>query len=182
MPGEARRRQLRCSLKGGGDAQCQLGARGEASGVFATGPTPAQICRPRPFRSQRNEDAQELESKRIEVVVEVRLNPLTLIVEGLMINPRVVDAALIPGPTVSAVAETLVTTVVAEALVSTVVAESLVPTVVAGAEDRARLPMIPRVGGRRPDADTQPQRGQAQRADERGFDDCILQTHRLTPW
>src|ERR1700712_273213 len=175
MPGEARRRQLRCSLKGGGDAQCQLGARGEASGVFATGPTPAQICRPRPFRSQRNEDAQELESKRIEVVVEVRLNPLTLIVEGLMINPRVVDAALIPGPTVSAVAETLVTTVVAEALVSTVVAEalvstvvaeslvstvvtealvstvvteSLVPTVVAGAEDRARLPMIPRVGGR----------------------------------
>jgi hypothetical protein len=55
-----------------------------------------------PLRSQRDPEAQEPESPGTAVVVEVRLNTLTLPVEGLMVPTGVVDAALIPWPLVPA--------------------------------------------------------------------------------
>src|SRR6202007_1432118 len=54
------------------------------------------------LRSQRDPQAQEPESPGAAVVVEVRLNALTLPVEGIMVPPGVVKTALIPWPLVPA--------------------------------------------------------------------------------
>jgi hypothetical protein len=118
-----------------------------------------------PLRSQRDPDTQEPESPGTAVVVEVRLNTLTLPVEGLMVPTGVVDAALIPWPLVPAtlirpplVRPPLVRPPLVPKLATVATATALVALAVLWP---ARLPAIPRVGGRRAETDAEPESAKA---------------------
>jgi hypothetical protein len=113
-----------------------------------------------PLRSQRDPDTQEPESPGTAVVVEVRLNTLTLPVEGLMVPTGVVDAALIPWPLVPAtlIRPPLVRPPLVPKLATVATATAFVALAVLLP---ARLPAIPRVGGRRAETDAEPESAKA---------------------
>src|SRR5258708_31772164 len=109
----------------------------------------------RTFRSQRDPQAQEPESPGAAVVVEVRLNTLTLPVEGLMVPTGVVEAALIPRPLVPAtligpplIRSPLVPPLATVATVSLVILSTATALVALAVLWPARLPTIPLAGAR----------------------------------
>jgi hypothetical protein len=106
------------------------------------------LARPRgrhPFTSQPHPLSQEPESPGTAAVVEVGLDTLTLIVEGLMVIASLVGATLVPSLLL---------------VPSRLVASTAVPTVTALwgalAVSSAWRRVMPRVGGRRTDAGAQP--------------------------
>src|SRR6267142_1439962 len=141
-----------------------------------------------PLRSQRDPEAQEPESPSAAVVVEVRLNTLTLPVEGLMVPTGVVEAALIPWPLVLAaligpplIRSPLVPPLATVATVSTVILSTVTALVALAVLWPARLPTIPRVGGRRAETDAEPESAKAQRAHDRGSRHSLVETHCCAP-
>jgi hypothetical protein len=128
-----------------------------------------------PFTSERDENPEELESPSAAVVVEVRLNTLTLVVEGLVVVASLVEAALIPSQLVKTRAASIVATI------SAVTASAVTALVALAVGCRTRRPaMSTRVGGRRACTRYQPQGAQAQRTRDRGLGRNILQIHRAT--
>jgi hypothetical protein len=140
-----------------------------------------------PLRSQRDPEAEEPEAPGAAVVVEVRLNTLTLPVEGLMVPTGVVEAALIPWPLVPAtligpplIRPPLVPKL-ATATVSTVILSTITALVALAVLWPARLTTIPMVGGRRAETDAQPESAKAQRAHNRASRHSFLETHCCAP-
>jgi hypothetical protein len=155
---------------------------GGASGISRLAPpiASAALARTRerspPLRSQRDPEAQEPESPGAAVVVEVRLNTLTLPVEGLMVATSVVDATLIRPPLIRS---PLVPKLVTVATVSAVIRSTVTALVALAVLWPAWLPGISRRGA---ETDTQPESAKADRAHYRGPRHRCLEAHCCVPF
>jgi hypothetical protein len=102
----------------------------------------------------------------------------TCVVEAALIPWPLVPATLIPSPLIRS---PLVAKLATVATASTVILSTVTALVALAVLWPARLPTIAMVGGRRAEADAQPESAKAQRAHDRGARHSFLETHCCAP-